>query len=48
MKCDGLKFVRLAEPAPFAGAAEMGTVFTYQGYLYDANHVANGCYQGPL
>jgi len=25
-------------------AAEMGTAFTYQGYLYDANHVADGLY----
>lgn len=25
-------------------AAPMGTAFTYQGHLYDANHVANGLY----
>ncbi|GAH68592.1 unnamed protein product, partial [marine sediment metagenome] len=25
-------------------AGPMGTAFTYQGHLYDANHVANGLY----
>ncbi len=34
----------LVWPAQFARAAPMGTAFTYQGHLYDANYVANGLY----
>lgn len=34
----------LACSAQFARAAPMGTAFTYQGQLYDANYVANGLY----
>ena len=30
--------------AKISKAAPMGTAFTYQGHLYDANHVANGLY----
>ena len=30
--------------AKVGGAEPMGTAFTYQGHLYDANHVANGEY----
>jgi hypothetical protein len=30
--------------AEVSQAAEMGTAFTYQGHLYDANYVANGLY----
>lgn len=30
--------------AEVSEAAVMGTAFTYQGHLYDANHVANGLY----
>lgn len=33
----------LSWPKP-SEAAQMGTAFTYQGHLYDANHVANGLY----
>ena len=31
-------------PAKLAGAAPMGTAFTYQGHLYDNNDVADGLY----
>jgi hypothetical protein len=30
--------------AKVSNAAQMGTAFTYQGHLYDANHVANDAY----
>ncbi len=31
-------------PTTASAADAMGTAFTYQGHLYDANHVANGTY----
>ena len=48
MKTTGTIFVMvfclLVMPANFAEAGPMGTAFTYQGHLYDANYTASGLY----